>query len=127
MGRKEKRELERKIKHMQNTRPWELQALIGEVYKRELYDRRMNNVILKPGDKVVLDVEKIKSDPDWNNFKPEYQEFVETHTDEVFTLSKEAKAQGPWAFVSFEEDTTDPKWLWFLGFVKKVGEADASD
>ena len=120
MGRKERRELELKIKHLQKTKPWQLQALVNEQYKREIYERRMNNEVLKPGDKVMLDSDKIKNDPDWGHFKPEYQEFVEKNAGKVFTLSKEVKAQGPWAFVSFNEDKTEPKWLFYLGYVKKV-------
>ena len=120
MGRKERRELERKIKHLQRTKPWQLQALVNEQYKRDLYEKRMNNEVLKPGDKVMLDWVKITEDPDWENFKPEYQKFVEENAGKIFTLSKEVKAQGPWAFVSFEEDETDPKWLFYLGYVKKV-------
>ena len=124
MGRKERRELERKIKHIQKTKPWQLQALVNEQYKREIYEKRMNNEVLKPGDKVMLDWVKITEDPDWENFKPEYQKFVEENAGKIFTLSKEAKAQGPWAFVSLEEDETDPKRLFYLGYVKKVKDDD---
>lgn len=120
MGRKERRALERKIKHIQKTKPWELQALIQEKYARELIENRVGKDTLAPGDKVMLDVGKIIKDPDWINFKPEYQQFVIDNADKVFTLKKEARQQGPWSFVSFEEDTTDPRWLWFTGFVKKV-------
>jgi hypothetical protein len=120
VGRKERRDLERKIKHLQKTKPWQLQALVNEQYNREIYEKRMNNEVLKPGDKVMLDWVKITEDPDWENFKPEYQKFVEENAGKIFTLSKEVKAQGPWAFVSFKEDETDPKWLFYLGYVKKV-------
>ena len=120
MGRKERRELERKIKHLQKTRPWELQALIQEEYKRELIENRLNKEVLAPGDKVKLDWVKITNDPDWDNFKPEYQKFVTDNASKIFTLDKEAKVQGPYAFVSLCEDETDPKWLFYTGFVKKV-------
>ena len=124
MGRKERRELERKVKHLQKTKPWEIQALVQDEYKRFLIDSRLNKEPLAPGDKVVLDIEKIMSDPDWNNFKPEYKEFVKAHANEIFTLRKEARQQGPFTFVSFEEDTTDPRWLWFTGFVKRIQGGD---
>lgn len=120
MGRKERRELERKVKHLAKTKPWELQALVQEKYARKLIESRLNKETLAPGDKVMLDVAKITNDVDWPNFKPEYQQFVIDNADKVFTLKKEARQQGPFSFVSFEEDPTDPKWLWFTGFVKKV-------
>ena len=120
MGRKERREMERKVKHLQKTKPWELQALIREEYDRFLIDSRMNNEILAPGDKVMIDVEKVMQEPDWTHYKPEYKDFVKAHANEVYTLRKEARQQGPFAFISFEEDTTDPRWLFYLGHVKKV-------
>lgn len=120
MGRKERRELERKVKHLAKTKPWELKALFADQYDRAAVDSRISNEVLVPGDKVMLDIRRIMSDPDWPNFKSEYQQFVIEHAGDVFTLAKEAKVQGPFIFVSFEEDTTDPRWLWFTGFVKRV-------
>lgn len=120
MGRAERRKLEKKIRHIQKTKPKQLQQLIQDEYKREIIENRLNKEVLVPGDKVMLDVVKITHDVDWPKFKPEYQQFVIDNADKVFTLRKEAKVQGPFAFVSFEEDTTDPRWLWFTGFVKKV-------
>ena len=117
MGRKERRELEKKVRHLSKTKPWEVQAMIGDAYKREVIESRLGNEVLAPGDKVMLDYEKIFKDPDWENFQPEYQKFVKENANRVFTLKKEAKAHGPFAFVSFEEDDT---WMWFTGFVKKV-------
>lgn len=120
MGRKERRELERNVRHLAKIKPWELQALIADQYDRAAVDSRIGNEVLAPGDKVMLDVRRIMSDPDWPHFKLEYQQFVIEHAGDVFTLKKEARQQGPFSFVSFEEDTTDPKWLWFTGFVRKV-------
>ena len=120
MGRKERRALERKIKHIQKTKPWELQALIQEKYARELIENRVGKDTLAPGDKVMLDVKKIMEDPDWTNMKEEYKEFVEANANKVFTLKKEARQSGPFTFVSFNEDETDPRWLFMTGHVKKV-------
>lgn len=120
MNRKERRETERRIRHLQKTKPWELQALIQEEYSRFIVENRIGKEPLAPGDKVTLDVKRIMQDPDWGIFKPEYKEFVKAHANEVFTLSEEIKQQGPFTFVSFVEDETDPKWLWYTGFVKRV-------
>ena len=121
MGRAEKRKLAKKLKHLQNTKPWEVQAIIKEEYDRMLVENRTKNKdILMPGDKVQLDLEKIMQDPDWEKMKPEYKEYAMSHANNVFTLSKQAKQVGPYGLVCFEEDETDPKWLWFLGHVKKI-------
>lgn len=124
MGRKERRALERKIRHIQNTKPWQLQALVQETYARELIKNRIGNETLAPGNKVMLDVKKIMEDPDWNNMKPEYQEFVKANANRVFTLKKEARQNGPFTFVSLEEDETDPKWLFMTGHLKKIKEKE---
>ena len=121
MNRKERRELDRKVRHLQKTKPKELQALIDDTFPRELVESRLGNEILAPGDRVMLDVKKIMEDPDWPKFHPEFKEFVISHANEVFTLRKEARPDGPFAYVSFEEDTTDPRWMFYLGHVKKVG------
>ena len=120
MGRKERRALERKIKHIQKTKPWELQALIQEKYARELIENRVGKDTLAPGDKVMLDVKKIMEDPDWENMKEEYKEFVEANANRVFTLRREARQVGPFSFVSFNEDETEPKYLFMTGHIKKV-------
>ena len=120
MGRKERRELERKVKHLAKTKPWELNAFIRDEYNREVIESRMNDEILSPGDKVMFDLKKIAADPDYEKFKPEYRDYIINHAGDVFTLKKEAKQQGPWSLVSFCEDKTDPPWTWFVGHLKKV-------
>lgn len=120
MGRKERREMERKVKHMARTKPWELQALVREAYPRDMVESRMNDKVLAPGDKVMIDLEKIAADPEYDKMRPDFKEFIKAHANEVFTLRKEARPDGPFAFVSFEEDTTDPRWMFYLGHVKKV-------
>lgn len=120
MGRKEKRELERKIRHLQKTKPWEMQALVREEYSRELVESRLSNEILAPGDKVMFNLTKIAADPDFEKFKPEYRDFIFNHAGDVFTLRKEAKQNGAFGLVSFEEDESQPRWMHYLGHLKKV-------
>lgn len=124
MGRKERRAMERKIKHLAKTKPHELQTLIRDTYGRDVVESRMNNEVLAPGDKVMLNLEKIAKDPEYDGLKPEYKAFIKEHANEVFTLSREARSEGPFDLVSFNEDTTDPKWLFFVGHVKKVHRND---
>jgi hypothetical protein len=118
MGRKERRELERKVKHLQKTKPWELQAMIINSYGKDLVENRMNKDILAPGDKVMIDLEKLSHDPQWNEFKPEYKEFVKANANKVFTLRENAIPDGPFGLVSFVED--ENKWQFYTGHLKKV-------
>lgn len=121
MGRKERRELERKLRHINNTKPWQLNALIQDQYSRDMVEARINNPdILKPGDKVMLDVKKVVSDPDFAQLKQEYKDYVFANANKVFTLRQEAKQSGPFALVSFEEDEGPERKWFFIGYVKKV-------
>lgn len=123
MGRKERRELERKVKHLAKTKPWELQALVQDQYSRDIVEARINNPdILKPGDKVMLDVKKVVSDPDFAQLKQEYKDYVFANANTVFTLRKEMKQSGPFGLVSFCEDNEEPRKWFFIGYVKKVKE-----
>ena len=121
MGRKERRKLERNVKHLAKTKPWELQALVQDQYSRDIVEARINNPdILKPGDKVMLDMKKVVSDPDFAQLKQEYKDYVYANANTVFTLRKEAKQSGPFSLVSFEEDVEEPRKWFFLGYVKKM-------
>lgn len=127
MNRKERRALERRVKHIQHTKPWELQAMIRDVYSRDLAESRLNNEILAPGDKVMFDLVKMAKDPEWDKFKPEYKEFVLSHANEVFTLRKEARQDGAFGLVSFIEDENEPKFMHYLGHLKKVKSANGNN
>ena len=124
MNRKERRELERKVRHIQKTKPWELQAMIRDQYPKEVIENRIGKDTFAPGDKVMLDVQKVMDDINYGQMKQEYKEFIQSHANEVFTLSKVAKMSGPFAAVSFEEDETDPKWMFFIGHLKKVNKGE---
>lgn len=124
MGRKERRELERKVRHLAKTKPWELNAFIRDEYSREIIESRMNDEILAPGDKVMFNLKKIAADPEYEKFKPEYRDYIINHVGDVFTLRQEAKQDGPFGLVSFIEDETEPRWMHYLGYLKKVKDGD---
>ena len=124
MGRKERRELERKVKHLAKTKPWELNAFIRDEYSREVIESRMNDEILAPGDKVMFNLKKIAADPEYEKFKPEYRDYIINHAGDVFTLRQEAKQEGAFGLVSFIEDETEPRWMHYLGHLKKVKGCD---
>lgn len=121
MGCKERRELERKVKHLAKTKPWELQALVRDTYGRDVVDARTKNEdILAPGDKVRLDVKKVVEDPDFGELDQRYKDWVYANANQVFTLRCEIKRDGPFDLVSFcEDEEAERKWF-YIGYVKKV-------
>ena len=69
------------------------------------------------GDKVKLDVEKIKGRKDYEKMNPKYKEFVESNVDTVFTAHLERET-----LISLKEQ---PEWLFWSGSLIKVkGETD---
>lgn len=66
------------------------------------------------GDKVKLDVEKIKRRKDYEKMNPRYKEFVESNADTVFTAHLERET-----LISLAEQ---PEWLFWSGSLIKVKE-----
>lgn len=66
------------------------------------------------GDKVKLDVEKIKGRKDYGKMNPKYKEFVESNADRVFTAHLERET-----LISLKEQ---PEWLFWSGSLIKVKE-----
>lgn len=64
------------------------------------------------GDRVKLDVEKIKGYKDYEKMNPKYKEFVESNADTVFTAHPERET-----LVSLKEQ---PEWLFWSGNLIKV-------
>lgn len=125
MGRKERRELERKVRHLAKTKPWELNAFIRDTYGRDIVDARTKNEdILAPGDKVTLDVKKVVEDPDFGELDQKYKDWVYSNANQVFTLRNEIKRNGPFDLVSFEEDDEAERKWFYLGYVKKVKDGE---
>lgn len=76
--------------------------------------------LLNFGDKVKINVEKIKSEIDWNKKSKEYKNFVEKHKECVFTveydeLRKKNNSKDKNIMVCLLEDETKPKWLFYSG------------
>lgn len=64
------------------------------------------------GDKVKLDVEKIKRRKDYDKMNPKYKEFVESNVDTIFTAHLERET-----LISLKEQ---PEWLFWSGSLIKV-------
>ena len=82
--------------------------------------------VLKEGQRVKLDIEKIKSHPDYDknidSNKQHYHDFVDANADKVFTVGYDSKYTKSPTIVCLNEDSTDPKWLWWAGDLIKVND-----
>ena len=83
---------------------------------------RMNNMLktenqFAEGTKVKLNYEKITSQTDYGMRVENFRNFVEENKDTVFTVEYEndKAIKGRDQFiVTFKEDPTTPKWLWYV-------------
>jgi hypothetical protein len=64
-----------------------------------------NHTLIVDGSKVRLNLARLKKHGSWGKTTPKYQDFVHTNRSTVFTAKYENK------LICFEEDTTEPKWL----------------
>jgi hypothetical protein len=70
---------------------------------------------LLEGDRVKLDVEKIKAHKSWNTYNPNYRQFVEDNADRIFTVKYDDKHKDKPNMVTFAEDDSKENWLWYDG------------
>ena len=98
--------------------------------KLEKLQKKIKNVLireerLREGQKVKLNYKKMISHPDWNKNLDEnktcYHNWVELHKDDIFTIEYDENHQDG-ILVCFEEDTTEPKWLFYEGDLVEVKE-----
>ncbi len=73
---------------------------------------------LQEGDKVKLNISRIKSRKDYSRLQPEYKEFIEKNEDSVFTVHIYKKRGNDFAFLV--ELTENPKWLFIESDLIKV-------
>lgn len=78
---------------------------------------------LQAGDKVQLDIERIKGHPGWQDRRLEYREFCESNAGRTFTVEYDKARKGNSGLVCLAEDPTVPKWLFWTGDLKKVDES----
>lgn len=112
MNREEKRDYIKKLRK-QGRSDQEIIRLI------ELKERSFVRKPLDEGDKVKIDVEKIKSRKDYENMRNEYKLFIENNTNVIFTVEFDPKYQDH-TLVVLKEDETKPKWLWWEGDLKRL-------
>ena len=71
-----------------------------------------------------LKVNQIKSHPDYSKNidynKQQYHDFIDTNGNEVFTVEYDKNKKDSSTLVCLKEDTTDPKWLFWVGDLEVV-------
>jgi len=75
---------------------------------------------LQPGDKVQLHLEAIKTHPDYDRKSSKYKDFCENNADRIFTVEYNEGLKP--SVVCLAEDESNPKWLFWIGDLKKVDE-----
>ena len=73
----------------------------------------------KDGDKVILNYKQITSRKDWKRKLPNYKNWVEENKDKIFTIQNTKKYT---EFVTLKEDTSEEKWMFWVGDLVKVEE-----
>ncbi len=76
-----------------------------------LYNLSMRRY-LKEGDKVKIDVDRIKRRTTWDKMRSDLKEFVLSNENTVFTVEFDDFHNKYPSLVCFKEDTKDPKALW---------------
>lgn len=74
------------------------------------------------GDKVRINLEVIKGHPGYAKTLPAYKKFCETNAGRVFTAGIDPDMRRSIAYL--KEDTTQPKWLFWIGDLEKVVEEE---
>ncbi len=79
---------------------------------------------LLEGDKVKLNVKRIKSHPDWERYQPAYKEFVEKNEGVVFTVEYDKEKERGGFLICLKEDTSKQKWLYSMVDLWVLDERD---
>jgi hypothetical protein len=72
------------------------------------------------GEKVRLKTKQIIERKDWATKNKKYKDFVTSNHDTVFTVHFEEKYAKSHTIACLNEDTTDPKWLFWVGDFERV-------
>lgn len=75
---------------------------------------------LTEGDKVRLRTKQIIERKDWMKKNPKYKAFITNNHDTVFTVQFDAKFAKAHTLACLKEDTSDPKWLFWVGDLERV-------
>jgi hypothetical protein len=81
----------------------------------DIFDRLSQGELISAGSKVRLKYDQIVSRKDWETLNKKYKDFVETNKDIEFTVKIDENVHDMYKLVSLEEDTTEPKFLFWVG------------
>lgn len=110
MNRAQKRQLAKKT------------GLHYKIVKKIVEEKEENKGSFLGGEKCMLNTEKIRQHPKFNENNPEYIKFIEESEGKIFTILKEEKYKNS-PIVSLEEDVKRPRWLFYEGdVIKKDGD-----
>lgn len=105
MGRELKRKLTKELKNLG----------VSDKHINDLFVlkdmQKQKNVCLQEGQRVKLNIKKIKDNTDYKRLQEKYKKFVEEHKDDVFTVEYDKRHMNEPIVVCLKEDTTVPKWL----------------
>jgi hypothetical protein len=81
----------------------------------DIFDRLSSGKLINAGSKVRLKYDQITSREDWATLNQKYKNFVEANKDNEFTVQIDEKIHNMYKLVSLAEDTTEPKFLFWVG------------
>ena len=82
--------------------------------RKKIADKSLD---IKDGDKVRLNINRIQSYKDYYKRPDKYKLWVKSHHNDVFTVELYGDKK---VRCTFKEDTTDPKWIFWLGDLIKL-------
>lgn len=92
--------------------------------------RGINNKKSKPklylleGDKVKLNIKKMKSHPSYNKYNDKFKSFLEDNKDKIFTVEYDKTKKNKPNLVCLKEDDSKYKWLFWDGDLLVLDEND---
>jgi hypothetical protein len=81
----------------------------------EIFERLRSGKLITAGSKVKLKYDQITCRKDWEELNQKYKDFVETNKDKELTVQIDEKVHNMYKLVSLEEDTMEPKFLFWVG------------
>lgn len=92
----------------------DIEAYIRTMKMQELAGR------FQEGDEVQLDMKVITRDPNWPHKTESYRQFCQENANRIFTVEYDKRHREKPMLVCLAEDTTEPKWLFFVGDLKEA-------
>ena len=86
----------------------------------DIFDRLASGELISAGSKVKLKYEQITTRKDYESLAQKYKDFIESRKDDIFTVVIDEKIHNMFKLVSLEEDTMEPKFLFWVGDLEMV-------